>query len=135
MEFPVSRHGWITLNLFAVSNPSYNADTGRVVLYQKDSTLGTFLPSGPELTGAAEGEQLGLFLAGNIADSIVTLIVGAATGTVRRLDLDVASNAWVPRGASVTTNVTSLAAASAEEFVVGASNWKSINGQRYKEVE
>jgi FG-GAP repeat len=120
---------WIAGNLFAVGDPNFNSDTGRVVLYQKDATLGTFVPLGSDLTGTASGEQFGKTLAGSIdastGTSVVTLIVGTVTGTVRRVDLD-ASNTWVPVGDPVTANVTSLAAASAKEFVVGGSNSAEI---------
>jgi FG-GAP repeat len=118
---------WISGNLFAVSDPNFNSDTGRVVLYQNDATLGTFVPLDSELTGTASGEQFGKTLAGSFdaSTSVVTLIVGTATGTVRIMNLDT-SNTWVSVGATVMTNVTSLAAASAQEFVVGGSNAAEI---------
>jgi WD40 repeat protein len=97
------------------------------VLYQNDATLGTFVPLDSELTGTASGEQFGKTLAGSFdaSTSVVTLIVGTATGTVRIMNLDT-SNTWVSVGATVMTNVTSLAAASAQEFVVGGSNAAEI---------
>jgi FG-GAP repeat len=120
----------IALNLFAVGDPNYSSNVGRVVVYRKDDASGTFAQLGPDITGTTAGDLIGAYntIAGviDVNTSTISMMMGTANGTVRRMDYDPTTNTWVLYGTIVTTNfgtnLKSVAASSSEEFVVGGTN-------------
>lgn len=119
--------------IVAAGGPGYENGRGRVVVYERNVSIGKFSQVGPAIVGDI-GERIGDTnkLSGESGSSIV-VVVGTATGMVKRFELDRSTLTWIQSVATIdTTNKTyaSLLAVAlspdSNSFVAGCDNKSTI---------
>lgn len=120
-----------TGNIFAIGSPGYDGGAGRILVYEQ-AAIG-FQVLGGSILGGKDDRlgDIGTFDGDGDGDnSIVSLLVGTAGGTVRRYDFNRGKSTWevLYEELEFSNSITSLSTtSSADVFVVGEAAISQTN--------
>lgn len=112
----------ISNNWFAISDPNFGGNLGRVVIYTKDDT-NTYVQSGGDVVGTVSGAQFGTFMTGLVDPTtlVPSVLIGSTDGTIQRYDFD--GTTWVQDPTTLSSSnlgidITTISSSSSNGEVV-----------------